>query len=81
MSRKQSSKGLGYSSNNETAKELTRLSFKKQLNTIEVCDVWREYEQKIPDLKKKLSFVEFKRIYNRKGKRGIDRVLAATELS
>jgi hypothetical protein len=76
MTRKQSAKGLGFNSHNETSKELSKVSYKKQLRTNEISDVWRKYESKDPQLKSKLSFVEFKRIYIKAGRNGIDRVLS-----
>jgi hypothetical protein len=75
MKRKQSAQGLGFNASNETAKELSKQSYKKQLKTIEVSDVWREYESKYSNLKTMLSFVEFKRIYNKSGKKGINKEL------
>jgi hypothetical protein len=76
MKRKQSAQGLGFNSSNETSKELSKLLYKKQCKTNEISNVWREYESKDSQLKSKLSFVEFKKVYNRSGRKGIDRVLS-----
>ena len=69
MSKKQSAQGLGFNSHNETSKELTRLTWRKTLKTVEVSDAWRVECAKDPNFKNKMTFVEFKREYFRKKRR------------
>jgi hypothetical protein len=75
MKRKQSANGLGFNSYNETAREASKYSYIKQLKTQEVSDAYHEYESKYSNLKELITFIEFKKIYNKRGKKGIDKVL------
>jgi hypothetical protein len=75
MRRKQSAQGLGFNSANETSKELSKISYKKQMRTNEVSDVWREYESKYTNLKQMITFTEFKQVYFKRGKKGLNKLL------
>jgi hypothetical protein len=53
-------KGSGAKSDNAVAKEVSKISWSKTLNTIEINDKYRAYQKTVPEGVREMTFLEFK---------------------
>ena len=64
MKSKGRAKGLGFGYN-EVTKDINKVSWAKNQETITINDAWRKAKENDPSLEYRMSFVEYKKLYRK----------------
>ena len=64
MASKGRAKGLGFGYN-EVTKDINKVSWAKNQETITINDAWRKAKENDPSLEYRMSFVEYKKLYRK----------------
>lgn len=64
MKSKGRAKGLGFGYN-EVTKDINKVSWTKNKETITINDAWRKAKENDPSLEYRMSFVEYKKLYRK----------------